>query len=133
MNDNDMNKRRHPRVYFSATEMLKLYIVCPRLNDTPFEATMMNISESGLCFFIPKESDIKINHGDQLVLERVEDVQYLKVIRKLEMAVRWYFQEKGLDHQMCGCEFLNVPPNYKTYLRTYIRQQIRGNGLKMNA
>jgi len=129
MNDNDLNKRRHPRVYFKAIDMLKLHIVCPRLNNTPFTAKLMNISQSGLCFFVAEKCNIKINQGDQLVLESVEDVQILKAVRNVDLAVRWYFQDKGLDHQMCGCEFLNMSSNYNTYMRTFIRQQIRGNGL----
>ncbi len=129
MNDNDINKRRHPRVYFEAADMLKLHIMHPRLNETSFMVQVMNISESGLGFFIPKGSDIKIDEGDQLILEKIEDVQIFKAIVNVDMAVRWSFREKAFNHQICGCEFLNMPSSYKTYLRTFIRQQIRGNGL----
>ncbi len=76
-----------------------------------------------------KENTIKINKDDLLVLEKVEGVQIFKAIIKIDMVVRWYFQEKMLAHQMCGCEFLNMPSNYKSQLRTFIRQQIKNNGL----
>ena len=129
MSDNDINKRRHPRVYFKAADMLKLHIVCPSLNQTPFIAKVMNISESGLCFFISRGSDIKINKGDRLVFEKIEDIQIFKTVIKVDMAVRWHFREKILDHQMCGCEFLNMPSNYKNQLCTFIHQQIQKNDL----
>ncbi len=124
MNNKGINKRRHQRLYFKATDMLKLHIVLPRLNETPIVVKIMNISESGLCFFMPAESDDKINKGDQLVLEKIEDVQIFKAIVKIDMVVRWCVQEKMLAHRMCGCEFLNMPSNYKSQLRTFIRQQI---------
>ncbi len=127
MSNNNISERRHPRAYFKAADMLKLHIVHPHSNEAPLIAKVINISESGLCFVMPKESTIKINEGDQLVLEKIEDIQTLKVIRKVDMMVRWYFGEKELDNQMCGCEFLNIPSNYKIHLRTFIRQQTSGN------
>ncbi len=129
MNNNGINKRRHPRVYFKAANMLTMHIVHPLLNETPFIVKVMNMSESGLGFLMPKGSDIKINIGDPLICEKIEDVQILKVIIKVDMIVRWSFQEKEFDHQIFGCEFLNLPSNYNIYLRTFIRQQTSGSSL----
>ena len=129
MSNNGINKRRHPRVYFKAADMLTMHIVHPRLNETPFIVKVMNMSESGLGFLMPKGSDIKINKGDLLIFEKIDDVQILKVIIKVDMIVRWSFQDKEFDHQIFGCEFLNLPSNYYIYLRTFIRQQTGGNGL----
>ncbi len=123
MNNKGINKRRHPRLYFKAADMLKLRIVCPRLNKTPFIVKVMNISESGLCFVMSQESNIKINECDQLVLEKIEGVQIFKAIITVVMTVRWTFREKGLDLQMYGCEFLNMPSTYITHLRTFIRSK----------
>ena len=130
MSDHGINKRKHMRVYFNAGDMLKLHIGRPRLNKTPFMVNVMNISQSGLCFLMPQGSDDKINEGDPLVFEKIDDVQILKPIRNVDMIVRWSFREKEFDHQVYGCEFLNMRSSYSIYLRTFIRQQIKGNGLK---
>ncbi len=129
MSDKNINKRRHTRVYFETADMLKLHVVQPGQDDKVFTVQVMNISESGLGFFLHKGTDITIKENDALVLEKIEGVKMFKPIRNVDMVVRWSFREDVLEHQICGCEFINIPANYRLYLRTFIRQQTRGGGL----
>ncbi|MDM8540036.1 PilZ domain-containing protein [Desulfococcaceae bacterium HSG7] len=133
MSNNTISKRRHLRVYFKVADMLKLHVAHPILNETPFVVKVMNISESGLCFFLSKVSTIKIKKDDLLVFEKIEGAPIFKAIIKIDMAVRWCFHEEMLDHQICGCEFLNMPSNYKSQLRAFIKQKISSDSLNSQA
>ncbi len=133
MSDKNSNKRRHTRVYFETADMLKLHVVHPGQDDKAFTVQAMNISESGLGFFLHKGTDIIIKESDALILEKIEGVKMFKPIRDVDMVVRWSFREEVFDHQICGCEFIKIPANYRLYLRTFIRQQTRGGGLTIQS
>ena len=117
-------RRKYPRVYFDIEKMPQAHILIPRYEGVMCVVCVMNMSKQGLGFIMAKDQNITINKGDHTVISKFQRDDRLKDIQHVYIVVRWTIENKELEHNIYGCEFLNMPSNFQFLLNTFIDQII---------
>ncbi len=124
MNFSTNERRKYPRFYFDIAKMPQAHILISRYEGVMCVVRVMNMSKQGLSFIMTKDKNITIKKGDLPVISKFQSNDRLKDIQNVYIIVRWAIEDKELEHNIYGCEFLNMPSNFQFLLNTFIDQII---------
>ena len=117
-------KRQQPRVSFKPNKQLSAQVQFAQEDSTPIKAYIVNISETGLCFYLFEKEHPPIKKGTHLILLKIEGEALLQDINDVDMVVQWSTYMEALKYELNGCQFLNMLPDYRSQLREFIHNLV---------
>ena len=115
-------KRRQPRVSFKPDKPLTAQVLFAQEHNTPLNVNIVNISEAGLCFYFSEKEHPPVKKGIHLILLKIEGEPLLQKINDVDIVVKWSAYMDALKHELNGCLFLNMEPEYRIQLREFIHK-----------
>ena len=107
--NNGPERRKYRRVAIPADDGIMGIVRSSQLTvDDAAAVNIINLSEGGLHFFLPKGSFKEINIGDHLTLKEITGAKKLECIANIELEVKWIAKHQALKHVGLGCEFINI-------------------------
>lgn len=131
MSTTNSEQRTSARLYFSPDELVEATFSRSGNLSRTNTATVLNISEGGLCFTFNKSNIFY--KGDRFTLLKLEDKLGPLFKGRVEMEVRWTIQHQDLSEQSVGCVFLAGPKNLQSCLASLISQKMTSGHNLLNS
>jgi c-di-GMP-binding flagellar brake protein YcgR len=120
MVDEDKEKRRFQRIFFSLKDEVIGIFSFSDLQRGVLAAHIINVSEGGMGLVLSKEEKNRIRKGDQVTLAQVRGIKGFEALRHVEAEIKWILDNPSLELIGFGCEFLNVTESLRDTLRIFI-------------
>ncbi len=108
MANEDVDRRKHRRAYFSINDNVIGNFILYGKKEIAFSAPILNLSRGGLHFTLYKNQGILPMAGDRLRLVKIEGEAALDFEFNIEVGVKWILGHESLAHIGCGCEFIHI-------------------------
>jgi hypothetical protein len=120
MVDEEKEKRRFQRIFFSIEDGIKGIIAFSDYQRGLLVAHIINIGEGGLGLAVSKDKKDKIVKGDQVILTHVTGIQGLESLVNVDAEIKWILENPSLEYVLFGCEFLDLPEPMKDAIGIFI-------------
>ncbi len=120
MVDEEKEKRRFQRIFFSIEDGIKGIIAFLNHQRGLLVAHIINIGEGGLGLAVGKDKKDKIAKGDQVILTHITGIQGLESLVNVDAEIKWILENPSLEYVLFGCEFLDVPEPMKDAIGIFI-------------
>lgn len=118
--NNYIDKRRHPRVYFTLEDGIFTSLTFPEKNDEPITTNMLSLSEGGISFIFDKESVGSIFEGEKIEIVNVIKPLNLTFLNNIQTEVKHVVTSNELNHLVCGCEFLDLKSEMREKIKSIV-------------
>jgi c-di-GMP-binding flagellar brake protein YcgR len=102
----NQEQRQYPRVVFNVEDGYFGNFLLP--DNTPFVASIVNLSAGGVNFSIPEKKVALIHAGDVLLLRNIIGATRLSFLENIKTEIRWIDTFDGGPLVSVGCFFLDV-------------------------
>jgi hypothetical protein len=121
MVDEEKEKRRFQRIFFSIEDGIKGIIAFSDHQKGLLVAHIINIGEGGLGLAVSKDKKDKIAKGDQVILTHITGIQGLESLINVDAEIKWILDNPSLEEFVVfGCEFLDVPEPMRDAIGIFI-------------
>ncbi len=120
MVDEEKEKRRFQRIFFSIEDGIKGIIAFLNHQRGLLVAHIINIGEGGLGLAVGKDKKDRIAKGDQVILTHITGIQGLESLVNVDAEIKWILENPSLEYVLFGCEFLDVPEPMKDAIGIFI-------------
>jgi c-di-GMP-binding flagellar brake protein YcgR len=125
MVQDEKERRRFHRVFFSLEEGIKGTLAFSRLQQGLLTAHIINLSEGGLGLVLGKAEKERIRKGYQVILTHIKGIQGLEPLVNVKAEIKWILDNPSLEFMGFGCEFINLPESMRDAIRTFIDARAR--------
>lgn len=123
MNNNQVEKRRSPRVFLKPGKASALLMM--KKNRLEMNAKILNISDGGVGIGFKKDKGVNLNPGDDLVVKMMYAGSDFYTEQSFELKVVWILDHKGFDSIGAGCEFKNMGSSVKEGISQFININLK--------
>jgi c-di-GMP-binding flagellar brake protein YcgR len=120
MIDEEKERRRFRRVFFSIDDGVKGILAFSDLQRGVLAAHIINISEGGLGLALDKDKKNRIARGDSVILTHITGIERLEFLVNVDAEIKWIMDDPSLEFVGFGCEFLDVPQPIRDAVETFI-------------
>lgn len=117
MENQGVEKRKFPRVYFTKEDKILALITFPGTQKKPIEAGVMNLSQEGICLTYRKNDAIEVSEKDVLILTQLKGLTPELFQEELKIQIKWIINEAFFDHDQIGCKIVNASESYRELVR----------------
>lgn len=122
MNNNQFEKRQHPRLFLKPGNASAWLVM--KKNSLEMDAKILNISEGGVGLGLKKDKICDLFPGDDLVVKMMYAGTDLYTEENFELKVVWVLNHEGLDSIGAGCAFKNMNPVVKEQIAEFINANL---------
>jgi c-di-GMP-binding flagellar brake protein YcgR len=101
-------RRKFKRVLFTVEDGIVGVLNPPGNDDSPIEATVMDMSQGGVRLLFKPILQNRIMEGDRLVLSEIRGSGSSQIIVNVDTEVKWITEDELNESIGLGVEFLNV-------------------------
>jgi hypothetical protein len=120
MVDENREKRRFQRIFFSIEDGVKGIIAFSDLQRGLLVAHIINISEGGLGLALSKDKKDKIVKGDQVILTHITGIEGLESLINVDAEIKWLMDNPSLEFVVFGCKFPDIPEPMRDAIGIFI-------------
>ena len=120
MVDEEKEKRRFQRIFFSIEDGIKGIIAFSDYQRGLLVAHIINIGEGGLGLAVSTDKKDKIAKRDQVILTHVTGIQGLESLVNVDAEIKWILENPSLEYILFGCEFFDLPEPMKDAIGIFI-------------
>jgi len=120
MVDENREKRRFQRIFFSIEDGVKGIIAFSDLQRGLLVAHIINISEGGLGLALSKDKKDKIVKGDQVILTHITGIEGLESLINVDAEIKWLMDDPSLEFVVLGCKFPDIPEPMRDAIGIFI-------------
>ena len=120
MSDEQQERRRHQRIFFSIEDGIKGIFVFSDHQRGLLTASIINISEGGLGLALNKDKKDRIAQGDYVILSHITGIQGLEPLTNVEVEIKWVLDSPSLEFLCFGCKLLDASESVREALRLFI-------------
>jgi len=121
MVDEEKEKRRFQRIFFSIEDGIKGIIAFSDHQRGLLVAHIINIGDGGLGLAVSKDKKGKIAKGDQIILTHITGIQGLESLINVDAEIKWILDNPSLEEFVVfGCKFLDISEPMKDAIGIFI-------------
>jgi len=120
MIEENREKRRFQRIFFSIEDGVKGIFAFSDLQRGLLAAHIINISEGGLGLALSKDKKNRIAQGDHVILTHITGIQGLESLTNVDAEIKWVLDDPSLEFVGLGCEFLDFPEPMRDAIGMFI-------------
>ena len=121
MVDEEKEKRRFQRIFFSIEDGIKGIIAFSDYQRGLLVAHIINIGEGGLGLAVSTDKKDKIAKRDQVILTHVTGIQGLESLVNVDAEIKWILDNPSLEEFVVfGCKFLDISEPMKDAIGIFI-------------
>ncbi len=120
MADENKERRRFRRIFFSIEDSIKGIIAFLDHQRGILVTHILNIGEGGLALAVSKDKKGKIAKGDQIILTHITGMQGLESLVNVDAEIKWLMDDPSLEFVVFGCKFLDIPEPMRDAIGAFI-------------
>jgi len=120
MVDEEKEKRRFQRIFFSIEDGIKGIVAFLDHQRGLLVAHIINIGEGGLGLAVSTDKKDKIAKRDQVILTHVTGIQGLESLVNVDAEIKWILENPSLEFVVFGCKFLDISEPMKDAIGIFI-------------
>ena len=125
MSDEQQERRRHQRIFFSIEDGIKGIFAFSDHHKGLLTASIINVSEGGLGLALSKDKKDRIAQGDYVILSHITGIQGLEPLTNVDSEIKWVVDSPSLEFLCFGCEFRDVTEPVRNAIRLFINARFR--------
>jgi hypothetical protein len=125
MQKREVERRKHKRVFFTMKEGVGISVKIADSAGESISATLLSIGLGGISFAVPRVKANEIKSGDTVIIESIDGLKTLSVIKDLHADVRYVIDYDVYIYISFGCEFRKISDDQRKQIKLLVEERLK--------